>query len=78
MIHRTTTGRTDHIAWVKERALAELDAGSTVNAIASVTSDLSKHPETEGHAAVELMMMLAMSGHLDADRQVREFIDGIQ
>ncbi len=73
-----TTTRTDHIAWVKERALAELDAGSRVNAIASVTSDMRKHPDTEEHPAVELMMMLAMAGHLDSDRQAREFIEGIQ
>ncbi len=73
-----TTTRNDHIAWVKERALAELDAGSVVNSMASVTSDLGKHPATEDHPAGALMMMLAMSGHLGNERQMREFIEGIQ
>ncbi len=71
------TTRADHVTWVKERALAELDAGSAVNAIASVTSDMNKHAATAGHPAIELMMILAMAGHLDSDRQVREFIEGI-
>lgn len=70
--------RADHIAWTKGRALAELDAGSTTNAIASVASDLRKHADTQGHSAIDLMMMLVMAGHLDTDRQVREFIEGIQ
>lgn len=40
-------------------------------------SDLTKHPETEGHAAIELMMILAMGGHLSTPHRVREFIEGI-
>jgi hypothetical protein len=70
--------RAEHIAWVKERALAELDAGSVVNAMSSVTSDLRKHPDTDGHAAIELMAMLAIGGHLGNETQMREFIGGIQ
>lgn len=40
-------GYVDHLTQVRERALAELDAGSpSETAIASVLSDLAKHPET--------------------------------
>lgn len=69
--------RSEHVQWVKDRALAELDAGddrAIPNAIASVSSDLSKHPETEGHTAILLMFTLAMGGHLGTEREVREFI----
>ncbi len=73
--------REQHIAWVKSRALDELDAGgprAIANAIASVISDLRKHPDTAGHAGIELTTMLAMGGHLDTPDQVREWIEGIQ
>jgi hypothetical protein len=70
--------RAEHIVWVKQRALGELDAGSVWNAVASIASDLRKHPETEGHPAPELMTMLAVNGHLGNERQMREFIEGIQ
>ena len=43
---------------------------------ASLESDLNKHPETKGHGGMELMMMLAMSGHLDAPGELRKFIEG--
>lgn len=73
--------RDERVEWTKQRALAELEppgGGGVVAAIASVQSDLGKHPETQGHTAIELMMMLAMGGHLSTPIQVREFIDGIR
>lgn len=69
--------RAEHVAWVKQRALVELDAGSVVNALASLQSDLRKHPETARHDGIELSMRLAMAGRLGNERQVREFIEGI-
>lgn len=39
--------REQHLAWCKERALAYVDRGDLVNALASFTSDMSKHPETD-------------------------------
>lgn len=72
----------EHIAWAKERALKELEYGEPATgparALASVQSDLSKHPETAGHSAVELGMMLAMNGHLNSPAKMREFIEGIR
>lgn len=49
--------REQHLAWCKERAIRELDAGDVNGALASMASDLNKHPETERHAAIQLGMM---------------------
>lgn len=76
----TTMTRADHIAWTRQRALAELDGtlAGRANALASLTSDLSKHPDTAGHCAAPLAVLLAVGGHLDTDEQVREHIEGIR
>jgi len=68
--------RAEHLAWCKERALQYVDSGDLNNAFASLISDLRKHPETEGHAAAELGMMLLMAGHLSTEKDMREFIVG--
>jgi hypothetical protein len=69
--------RAEHVAWCKERALEYVDLGDTGNALASMTSDLGKHEETADHAAIELGMLLAMSGHLSTERDMRDWIEGI-
>ena len=43
--------RDEHLAWCKQRALEYADRGDTTNAVASMMSDLGKHPETENHGA---------------------------
>jgi hypothetical protein len=68
--------RTEHLAWAKERALEYADRGDVAQAMASLGSDLNKHPDTAGHSGIELMTMLAMTGHLSTSREVREFIEG--
>lgn len=68
--------RAEHLAWCKKRALAELDAGNIEDAFASMASDLSKHPETERHGALELGMMMLMSGLLYSPHKMRDFING--
>lgn len=72
--------RAEHIAWVKQRALAELNGrpGSEARALASFASDLGKHPDTRRHDAIQLAHKLAYAGHLQTEAQVREFVDGIQ
>lgn len=71
--------RAEHIAAVKQRALAELDGGGTVtSALASTQQDLRSYPATQDHDAIMLGMMLAMSGHLSTDAEMREWIDGIR
>lgn len=78
----TARSRAEHLAWCKERALGELEADPTgqgpANAVASMSSDLNKHPETAGHMGSELGLMLLMGGHLRTEQQVREHIEGFQ
>lgn len=77
-----SVSREEHIQWVKERALNELNAdpygSGPQNALTSVMSDLRDHPETENHAGIEFTMMLMMSGHLDSADHVRKHIEGFQ
>lgn len=61
--------RVEHIAWCKSRALQYCDAGELQNAFSSLASDLGKHDETKGHAAVELGMGLLMSSNLDTQER---------
>lgn len=70
------TTRAEHLAWCKTRALAYADAGDAKNALASMTSDLGKHPETIGHVGTQLGMVLLLGGQLRTPEQVREFING--
>lgn len=66
----------EHIAWCKTRALEYVDEGDVSNAFASLVSDLGKHPETQGHAAIELGMMEMLIGSLTTPQQMRAFIEG--
>ena len=68
--------RSEHLAWCKKRALEYVEVNDLHQAFASMTSDLGKHPETEGHAAIQLGMMLLMSGQLNSAQKMREFIEG--
>lgn len=68
--------RAEHLQWCKDRALAYADRGDMTNAVASMASDMSKHPGTEDHQGVMLMMMLAMSGQFDRPGELRKFIEG--
>lgn len=68
----------EHVAWCKARALEYVDVGLLDQALASLFSDLRKHPATEDHAAMELGAMLAFAGHMHTGQQVREFIEGVQ
>jgi hypothetical protein len=38
--------RNKHLTWCKRRALEYVDQGDLASAVASMSSDLSKHPET--------------------------------
>lgn len=39
--------RAEHLEWCKKRAREYLDDGDVKNAVTSMLSDLSKHPETK-------------------------------
>jgi hypothetical protein len=68
--------RSEHLQWAKDRALEYADQGDTANAIASLTSDLAKHPETAGHSAIQLMTMMAMADQFHRPGELRKFIEG--
>lgn len=68
--------REEHMEWCKSRALEYVDSGDIKNALASMGSDLEKHPETAGHAGMELGLMLKITGNLYTKEQMREFING--
>jgi hypothetical protein len=66
--------RAEHLAWCKQRALEYLDAGDMNNAVASMESDMRKHPETQ---ISDLLSMLGMRYLIDRDAAaVRRWIEG--
>lgn len=68
--------RAEHLAWCKTRALEYVERGDMPQAFASMASDLSKHPETANHGAIELGFMMLMGGHLENPSEMRRFIEG--
>lgn len=68
--------RAEHLQWCKERALKYLLLGQVNNALASMLSDLGKHSETKGHAAIEIGMQMKISGLLETEEATRKFING--
>lgn len=68
--------RADHLAWCKQRALEYCDKGDVGQAFASMASDMDKHPETAGHKAIEIGILMLMSGALSSAPEMRRFIEG--
>lgn len=72
--------RAEHLAWCKQRALEYVDSGDLKNAMASMLSDLGKHPETTGHAGATLgVMLMGLPGHQSIVRnptEMRKWIEG--
>jgi hypothetical protein len=70
--------RAEHLQWCKDRALEYADAGDTASAMASMMSDLGKHPDTRsrGGARAELMFPLALMGEFEKPGELRKFIEG--
>lgn len=68
--------RAEHLQWCKDRAIEYVQKGDTNNAFASFQSDMSKHPETANHIALELGTMLLVSGSLSSVKQMSDWING--
>lgn len=68
--------RAEHLEWAKRRALEYLDDGDLTNALASMLSDLGKHPELENHSGKMLGMMSVMAGTMRTPEEYREWIEG--
>lgn len=68
--------RSEHLQWCKDRAMEYINDNNVTDGIASFISDMSKHPETEGHSALTLMSQLMFSGHLNTASEAGKFIQG--
>lgn len=69
--------RTEHLAWCKERALAYVEKGDLTNALASMSSDVRKHPETDTRTAAVLLSMEGVRCVMNSDTQgMRRLIEG--
>lgn len=67
--------RSEHLAWCKQRALEYLDKGDCANAVASIMSDMNKHPETK--IDNPFLNMLGMQAAASGDRlATKRYIDG--
>lgn len=70
------TTRQEHLDWCKRRALEYVQSGDFSQAVASMLSDLRKHPETEGHIGIELGSRMLFADLLNTDREVRKWLEG--
>lgn len=69
--------RAEHMEWCKSRALEYVADGQLQMAVASMLSDLKKHPETE--AVAEMMGGMALFEAANGDRRsIRKFIEGFR
>jgi len=66
--------RAEHLEWCKQRALEYVDSGDLQQAFASFQSDMTRHPETDGHKALQLGTMLLIGGQLSTTQQMRNWI----
>ena len=68
--------RNTHLEWCKQRANEYVEQGDMQQAFASFQSDMTKHPETANHMALEMGTMLLISGNLSSQRQMIDWING--
>jgi hypothetical protein len=68
--------RSEHLALCKKRALEYLDQGDLMNAVTSMGSDMSKHPETGISPVLWQLGTLHLINH-DA-LGVRRWIEGFR
>jgi hypothetical protein len=68
--------RAEHLEWCKQRALEYVTTGDISSAIASMGSDLGKHPETKDHPAIQLGTMMLLTGNIRTTEQAERFING--
>jgi hypothetical protein len=73
-----TVTRDEHLASCKGRALEHVGAGDLTNAVASMTSDLKKHPGTD-NPALNGLAMIGMMYVTDGDKAaVQRWIEGFR
>lgn len=70
------TDRAAHLQWCKDRALEYVRAGDLENAIASMQSDLTKHPETNTPDIIKRALDVSLIYGISMDRRVITWIHG--
>lgn len=73
--------REEHLKWCKSRAMEYVKANDLVNAVASMMSDLTKHPETASSATGVLasLGLMAAQQAANGDRAgVVRYIEGFR
>lgn len=70
------SGRKEHLAWCKTRAMEYCNQGDFTNAFASMVSDLGKHEETRTHAGIGMGMLMMTGGLLNSRDEMTRFIEG--
>lgn len=67
--------RGEHLALCKKRALQYLQIGEVQNAVASMMSDLTKHPETANLMEGGILGMMGLSS-MNSAGEARRYIEG--
>jgi hypothetical protein len=65
-----------HLQWCKQRALEHVDAGDLGGAIASMQSDLAKHPETYNLKLILETMRILLAKPPLTSKKVTDWING--
>jgi hypothetical protein len=69
----------EYLAECKRRAIWLLDAGDPAEAMTSILSELSHHPDTADHPGIQIGIgFMLLPGWLDNTREVRRFIEGFR
>ena len=68
--------RTEYMQWCKDEAAEHLNNDDYVQAWNSMVSNLSKHPETEGHEDIAIGQIKIINKLLDNTDDMRNFING--
>lgn len=67
--------RASHVAWCKKRALEYVETGDLKNTVASMISDMHKHPLTDT-PILSVLMMAGIDAARSGSREVRDWIEG--
>jgi hypothetical protein len=72
--------REEHLEWCKQRAREYLDRGDLANAVASMGSDMDKHPETRmAGEKMGTLIYVALLRITEGDVQgVRDWVEGFR
>jgi hypothetical protein len=71
-----TRTRAEHLQWCKDRALAYCHRGDINQAVASMVSDMRKHPETADHPAIEIMFQMHFARMFKSAEECAKYIRG--